>query len=135
MACLLLTDQQRHCLTAVLQDMDPTAPRECRRWPRNRVLLTMWVRKLSRKGKPALFRISAVNFSKRGVGLLSRQQMSVGERFVLPVRFEDCGGRLVLCQVRNSREMEDGQFRVGAIFTAWVDDAFGDTPIPADWRA
>lgn len=135
MSTVSLTSEQRHCLTAVLQDLDPSAPHESRRWSRHNVLMSMWIKKLSRKGKKSLFRISAVNISKRGVGLISRQQLSVGERFVLPLRFEDGGGRLVLCQVRNNRPTEDGQHRIGALFMAWVNDDQGDAAIPADWKA
>lgn len=135
MTTVSLTPDQRHRLTAVLQDMDPTAPRECRRYARRSVALSIWAKTLSRRGKSALFRVSAVNVSTRGVGLLSRRQLSVGERFVLPLRFEEGGGRLALCQVRNSRKLDDRQHHIGAMFVAWVNDDRADMPIPADWTA
>ncbi len=133
MNTMVLSREQTHKLRAVLQDLDPTAPQEQRLWPRHKVSLDMWIRTISPRGRTGVFKIMAMNLSKRGVGLLSKKLLSVGEKFALPLRFDEGGGKLVLCQVRNCRRLENGHCRVGATFLAWAEDEDGTTAIPAEW--
>ena len=133
MSMVSLTPEQTHTLVAVLGELDPLAPRENRRTQRHKVALDLWIRKLSPTGRHAVFKVMAANLSKRGVALFSRRKMSVGERFVLPLRFDDGGGRLMLCQVRNSRELAGGHQKIGGQFIAWVTDDDGLAKIPDEW--
>ena len=133
MSTVTLSREEKHRLSAVLRSMDPTAPKENRRWLRHKVLFDLWIKKVSRRGKKALFKVLAINVSKRGVAIVSPQKLSIGERFVMPLRFDDGGGRLVLCQVRDCRTLPSGEHRVGAYFIEWIEDTTGTTPIPAAW--
>ena len=133
MSTVVLTPEQTHTLRAVLQEMDPAAPAEQRLWPRHKVALDMWIRTISPRGRTGVFKVMAMNLSKRGVGLLSRRLLSMGEKFALPLRFDDGGGKLVLCQVRNARRLSNGHCKVGATFVTWIDDNEGNAKIPDDW--
>jgi len=117
----------------VLRDLDPTAIQEKRRFPRQKTALELYVRKLAPGARHALFKVLMVNTSKRGVGILAPRVMNLGERFVLPLRFDDGGGWLVLCSVRNRRKLAGGHWKIGAEFLAWVEDESGKTRIPAEW--
>jgi hypothetical protein len=102
---------------------------------RRKVALPLWLRRMPGAGsdRTQLFRIMAVDISKKGVGCLSRRRLEMGESFVLPLRFAEGGGELVLCRVRFLRQLESGHFRIGAEFVATTPDPTGRSRIPREW--
>ena len=132
-----LSAKERQQLLAVLRDLDETAPAEKRREMRRKVLLNMWIRKIGPSRRHAqsvaLIRASVVNVSAQGVGLLCSQPLSKQDRLVLPLRFREGGGWLVLCQVRNCQTTPNGEFRIGARFLDRIEDADGDAKVPMKW--
>ena len=110
-------------------------PTNHRRALRRKVALPLWLRRIPGCGseRSQLFRIMAVDISNKGIGCLSRRKLELGETFVLPLRFSEGGGQLVLCRVRFLRELASGHFRVGAEFAATTPDPTGRARIPEEW--
>ena len=69
----------------------------------------------------------------RGVGLLTKVVHVKADKFVMPLRFDEGGGWLVLCEVRNSKSLATGHYKVGARFIDRIEDPWGDAKIPGDW--
>jgi len=129
----LLSAQERHELVCVLRQLDPQSPPEKRRSPRRKALVSLWIRRLI-KGQPrSLLKLVLINVSENGVGTLAKTAFAVGDKFVMPLRFDEGGGWLVLCEVRNAKALPNGHYKVGAKFLDRVDDPCGDAKIPADW--
>lgn len=128
-----LTTSERQQLLAVLRDMDPAVPAEKRRRPRRKVSQSLWLRRIARDEKFPIQRATLVNSSPAGVGLLCAHVLPEGERFVIPLRFLEGGGWLVLCEVRNCRRLSDAHFKVGAKFIDKIEDEVGNARPPADW--
>jgi len=111
------------------------APANQRAADRRKVALPLWLRRLPGAGsdRSQLFRIMAVDISRKGIGCLSRRKMGLGENFVLPLRFTEGGGELVLCRVRYARQLQSGHYRLGAEFMATTPDPTGRARIPREW--
>jgi hypothetical protein len=133
MAETVLSSNQRQELLNVLQELDPTAPTEKRRSARRKVLKSLWIRNLTNTGARGLRKAVLENVSKRGVGLLVHRAMTKGDKFLLPLDFEDGSGWLVLCEARNCRRLASGQFKVGAGFIDRVERQGEEMQVPADW--
>jgi hypothetical protein len=131
----LLSTQERHQLVSVLRQLDPHAPAEQRRTPRRKALVNLWIRRISQKTTTAVARLVLVNVSQNGVGFLAKSEFAAGEKFVMPLRFDEGGGWLVLCEVRNAKALRDGHYKVGAKFLERIEDPSGDARIPGDWLA
>ena len=136
---LTLTTREREAVLGVLCELDPTRhglPSDLRNWKRKAVSQPLWVYRLREKGrhKAQVFRAVTRDVSAGGIGLYSKMPFEVGERFVLPVHFEE-GGRLYLCEVASVRTGPGGGFRsVGARFLASVEQGQGTVPeIPEEW--
>jgi len=127
-----LTADERHQLLAVLRDLDQEAPTEKRKTARRRVDLGIWIRPVSRKA-PGLLKATLVNVAAKGVAVIVGRPMRKGDRFVLPLRFREGGGWLVLCEVRNSSTQGGGAWKVGAGFLERIDDPEGTARPPMDW--
>jgi hypothetical protein len=126
-----LTAEERHQLLAVLRELDQKSPTEQRRGPRRKVQLNLEIRLL---GEKRLGRMPAilVNVAARGVGLQVERPMKVGQKFLLPLRFVEGGGWLVLCEVRNYLPLRVAH-KVGAKFLDRIDDPDGTSKPPMDW--
>jgi hypothetical protein len=126
-----LTLAERTQLMAVLRELDTAAPREKRREPRRKVIVELWIQPLG-KPRPARQKAFLVNVSKRGLALVTQRGLAVESRFVVTLRFEDGGGWLVLCEVRNCSSADD-EFKVGATLLDRIDDPKGNSKPPMDW--
>ena len=126
-----LTAEERHQLILVLRDLDQKAPTEHRRRPRRKVQLNVWIRLLEGKH---LKRMPAVlvNVAAQGVGLHVDRPLPCGQKFLLPLRFIEGGGWLVLCETRNCRPLRQ-TCRLGAKFLDRIDDPDGTARPPLDW--
>ena len=140
MSATELTQEERRKLIAVLRDLDVNGPPERRRTPRRKVLVNLWIRKVKAAGtlreKTAdvdMFTGTIVNVSQKGVGLLVTRELAVGDRFVVPLRFNEGGGWLVLCDVRNVTRTATGRYKIGAQFTERMEDPDGNAKVPLDW--
>jgi hypothetical protein len=130
-----LSAQERHQLVAVLRQLDPSSPVEQRRAPRRKALVNLWIRRIGKSRSRALARLVLINVSQSGVGILAKSPFERGEKFVMPLRFDEGGGWLVLCEVRNSKALANGHYKVGAKFLERIEDPSGDARIPGDWLA
>jgi hypothetical protein len=128
-----LSASERRQLLSVLRELDPAAPAEKRHKPRRKVAQNLWLRRIARDEKFPLQKATLINTSPSGAGLLCAGPLRVGERFVIPLRFAEGGGWLVLCESRNCRRLSDSHFKVGARFIDKVEDESGSTRPPADW--
>ena len=128
---LSLTAKERHQLLAVLREMDGNAPAEKRGEPRRNVFMSMWIRPIARR-KCGRQRANLINVASRGVGLETLQPLTRGQKFLLPLQFQDGGGWLVLCEVRSCTATKDGH-KVGAKFLDRIDDPKGNASPPMDW--
>ena len=131
-----LSDVEVQQVLGVLRDLAAEQkPTNHRRALRRKVALPLWLRRIPGRGaaRSQLFRIMAVDISSKGIGCLSRRKLELGEAFVLPLRFNEGGGQLVLCRVRFLRELASGHFRVGAEFAATAPDPTGRARIPEEW--
>jgi hypothetical protein len=126
-----LTSQERHQLLAVLREMDGNAPKEKRREPRRNILMRMWIRPIAHR-KCGRQRATLLNVASRGVGLMTLHALEKRQKFLLPLRFHDGGGWLVLCEVRSCVPAKDG-YKIGAKFLDRIDDLKGNAPPPMDW--
>jgi hypothetical protein len=131
----LLTDRERHELVAVLRQLDPQAPAEQRRTPRRKALVSLWIRRIGKGQSKAPAKQVLVNVSEQGVGMLGKAAFANGDKFVMPLRFDEGGGWLVLCEVRNSKALPNGHYKVGCKFIDRIEDPQGDAKIPGDWLA
>lgn len=127
-----LSKQEVQQLLAILTGKDSV---ENRRHPRHRVAQPVWVKRFaqSQRKRHELFKVMLTDASRRGVGLLSKRIFQTGESFVVPLRYAEGGGSLVLCRTRFCRSTESGHYRVGAEFAATIPDPDGKTRIPVEW--
>ena len=58
--------------------------------------------------------------------MLAKVGLATGDKFVLPLRFDEGGGWLVLCEVRNCRRLASGHFKIGGHFIERIEDAAGN---------
>jgi hypothetical protein len=128
-----LSLEERHQLVSVLRQLDPQSPAEQRRSPRRKALVNLWIRRINKHRSRALARLVLVNVSQTGVGFLAKSAFEAGEKFVMPLRFDEGGGWLVLCEVRNLKGLANGHYKVGAKFLERIEDPSGDARIPGDW--
>ncbi len=128
-----LSLDERHQLLSVLREMDPAGLPENRRKPRRKVSMNLWLRRIAKGATFPIQKVSLINASQAGAGLLCPQPLGTGERFVIPLRFAEGGGWLVLCETRNCRAVSQSHYKVGARFIDRVEDPEGTTRTPADW--
>ena len=129
-----LTRQERDQLMAVLRELDGGAPVEQRRAPRRRVFIHIAVRSVSaEERKLTLLRGTVCNIAQTGVGIRLRKPLAEGSKFMLPLRFREGGGWLVLCEVRNCEKIGEREYRVGGRFVDRIDDPTGESQPPMDW--
>jgi hypothetical protein len=133
-----LNTEERQKLLAVLRELDDHAV-ERRRDKRHEVTVHLYVRKVKSAhpqkgdGDIGLYPAEVLNVAARGVGFKVQNWMAVGDQVVLPLRFREGGGWLVLCQVRSCSPLSDGSYRVGAKFLERIDDPEGVAKVPVDW--
>jgi PilZ domain len=130
---IALNPEEREKLLNVLRELDPNVPAEKRRHKRRNTRLGLWIQPINEGGKRTVLKATLVNVAARGVGVEVKQPLTIGHKFLLRLRFREGGGWLVLCQVRNCRNLEDGQYRIGSQFLDRVDDPYGDLKPPFDW--
>jgi hypothetical protein len=128
-----LSSRERHQLLSVLRELDPAGVSEHRKKPRRKVLQGLWMRRISKGERFPVQKATLVNASQYGAGLLCAQPLAVGDRFVMPLRFAEGGGWLVLCETRNCKPLSDAHFKVGARFIDRIDDPTGTARAPGDW--
>jgi len=139
MSAVELNQQERQQLLDVLRDLDASKSAERRRDKRRDVVVNLVVRKVKssnvkKSAEPvSIFPGTVVNIATRGVGIKLAQLLEPGDKIVLPLRFREGGGWLVLCQVRSCSKLADGNFRVGAKFVERLEDPEGIAKIPVDW--
>ena len=126
-----LTANERQKLLAVLREMDHHAPEEKRSESRHKVLLDITIRTIAGR-RCTRHKATLVNVAKRGLGLIVPHQLPKGSRFIVPLRFHDGGGWLVLCEVQSCVEHRTG-YKVGARFQDRIDDPKGNAAPPMDW--
>lgn len=127
-----LSARERRQLLSVLRELDPAGLPENRRNNRRKVSSPLWLRRLS--GSPRLpIKAALINASAHGAGLLLPIALAVGDRFVVPLRFAEGGGWLVLCEVRNCKPLPGKHFQVGVRFVDRITDDQETGQIPADW--
>ena len=130
---IVLTTRERQQLLAVLSELHGKGPVEKRLHERRKVLLPIWIRPVVRGEKPGLIKATLMNVAARGVGLLLKQPLKKGHKFLISLRFREGGGWLVLCEVRNCSRNAAGAFKVGGRFVDRIDDPRGDAKPPLDW--
>lgn len=133
-----LSQDEKADLLGVLRDLDPThtgIPPELRRAKRRGVLEWMPVQLMPRfeGDRLRILRVLIKDVSAGGAGLYSRRPFAADDRFVLPVRFDEGGGKLFLCRVVFSRPASPRHHTVGAKFLASIDDPDATTMIPTEW--
>jgi len=81
-----------------------------------------------------------VNVSVQGVGIILSKALAKSAKFILPLRFSEGGGWLVLCEVRNCVSVlqvipnqYQRQWKVGARFLERIDDPKATAMPPLDW--
>jgi hypothetical protein len=132
----LLTAEERHALVAVLQELDPSAPREQRQTLRRKVLVESDVRVLVKGASRDTQRLAITNVSKNGAAILRNQPLAVGDKFTLHLHFgKGEGGWRVLCEVRNCRRLVGGRYKIGGRFIDRIEDPTGTATLPGDWLA
>lgn len=134
MATTDLNQKQRSQLLSILRELDPTAPAENRRHSRRKVLKALWIRQFNKTGDGPARKILLENVAKKGVGFLAHKPLEKGDKFLLPLDFEDGTGWTVLCEVRNCRKLSNGQYSVGARFIDQIERNGDTVQVPADWR-
>jgi hypothetical protein len=133
-----LSSKERQQLMDVLGEMNGTAT-ERRRDKRRPVTVKLYVRRVKAAShkkitdEVGLFSAIVVDVAAHGVGLQLRHALEAGDKIVLPLRFREGGGWLVLCQVRSCSPAGEGSFRVGAKFLERLDDPEGIAKVPVDW--
>jgi hypothetical protein len=132
MNAISLTADERHKLLAVLRELDEGAPAEKRRQARRKVQLDVPVRMVGRRPAKTV-KSMLIDVSARGVALIVGQELEKGEKLVLPLRFREGGGWLILCEVRNASALPHGRCKVGAKIVDRIDDPEGNARPPMDW--
>jgi hypothetical protein len=145
-----LTTQEKKRLLEALRDLQ-AGPKERRRDPRRPVQMSLCIRKIKsgklQQGAAApsgkrplravsevdLFSATLVNVSAHGVALVSKKSLAAGDKLLLPLRFREGGGWLVLCEVRNTSPQPNGRHRSGARFLDRIEDPDENAKIPMDW--
>jgi hypothetical protein len=130
---IALTVREKQQLLSVLRDLDPEAPSEKRQNPRRKVRLNLEIRAFSAGSSPIPVRAGLINVSPEGAGLIVSETLEVGNRLLLPLRFREGGGWLVLAEVRNCARLSHGQFKVGCLFREKIEDPDSNAQPPGDW--
>ena len=138
MSQLALTVEEKAQLLDVLSGLDPThqsIPPEQRRSRRRGVLEWMPVQLMPRfdGDKMRLLRVLIKDVSAGGAGIYARRPFASGDRFVLPIRFREGGGKLFLSQVVFSRPASPRHHAIGAKFIAAIDDPDATVAVPREW--
>ena len=129
-----LSAEERHKLVAVLRELDPGSPKEKRSGPRRKVLLSLWIRRVVRGKATGVNKVVLVDVSRKGLAVLTSQELEVGDKVVAPLQFGDGGGWLTLCEVRNCRKVAGvAKWKVGLQFVDRIEDTEGKGRIPGDW--
>ncbi|MGN6367950.1 MAG: PilZ domain-containing protein [Phycisphaerae bacterium] len=129
-----LSEEEKHRLMAVLRELDPAAPKEKRSGPRRKVLLRIWIRRIVKGKATGLQKVVLVDVSRKGLAILTPQELEVGDKVVAPLQFGEGGGWLTLCEVRNCRQVAGvPQWKVGLQFLERIEDTDGKARIPGDW--
>jgi hypothetical protein len=84
------------------------------------------------KGACGLISAKLINVAAGGIGLEVPNALPKGQRFTVHLRFQEGGGWLVLCEVRNCRPVAKA-FRIGAEFLNRIEDPEGTARIPRNW--
>jgi c-di-GMP-binding flagellar brake protein YcgR len=136
MSEVLLSEEERHQLVAVLRELDPGAPKEQRSGPRRKILLNIWIRQLAKGKARTLQKGLLVDISRKGLALLLDGPLNIGDKVVVPLEFGEGGGWLALCEVRNCRrEARATRWKVGVQFVDRIEDVDGKSRVPGDWLA
>src|SRR5579862_6819795 len=130
---VVLTPKERQQLLAVLQELDRDVPPEKRREIRRKIRLKQWIQPIAKGKKSTLLAARLVNISRHGVGLLLTHSLPLKQKFLVPLRFREGGGWLVLCEVQNCASLEDGTYKIGGRFIDKIDDPKGNAKPPLDW--
>jgi hypothetical protein len=129
---ITLTADERHQLLSVLRELDHDAPPEQRANLRRKVHLSLEIRPLPVR-QSNILSANLLNVSTQGVALKVEKSFAKGAKFLLPLKFSEGGGWLVLCEVRNSTRLPKGLWKVGARFIDRIDDPKGNSKPPMDW--
>jgi hypothetical protein len=135
MSTQILSAEERHALVAVLQELDPSAPREQRQAIRRKVLVESEVRILVKGAGKSTQKLAITNVSKNGAAIVRSEPLAVGDKFSLHLEFGEGGGWRVLCEVRNCRRLANGFFKIGGRFVDRIEDPSGTAQLPGDWLA
>lgn len=128
-----LSAKERHQLLAVLRELDQGAPPEKRQMPRQSALLRIRICVIKGKRKTASLVATVRDVAPRGIGLILRSPLEKKSKIIVPLKFREGGGWLILCEVRNCSDWQNGQFLVGARFLDRIDDPDGKAQPPMDW--
>ena len=131
---VMLSEEERHQLVAVLRELDPGSPKEKRSGPRRKVLLKLWIRSIDNGKATGLQKVVLVDVSRKGLAILAPQALKAGSKVVAPLQFGDGSGWLTLCEVRNCRQVVGApRWKVGLQFLDRIEDTNGKSKIPGDW--
>ena len=130
---MTLTVREKQQLLSVLRDLDPESPHEQRRSARRKVRLSLQIKAFESGSAPYPVRAALINVSPDGAGLMVSEDLEVGHKLLLPLRFREGGGWLVLAEVRNCTRVRQGQFKVGCFFREKIEDSAGTAQPPSDW--
>jgi hypothetical protein len=128
-----LSSRERHQLLTILRELDPAAPAETRKHPRRSVALDATIRIFGGKLGITLLKAKLVNVSPKGLAITLARPLQPGDRLAIPLRFDDGGGWLALCEVKNARSLSPGLYRVGLQILERIDDPEGTSRTPMDW--
>ena len=126
-----LTLEEKHQLLSVLRELDPKAPAEQRRALRRKVHVEVPIRTLGQN--PAVLKSTIVNTSASGAAFVVNAPLPKKAKLLLPLRFCEGGGWLMLCEVRNCVPYPKRHWRIGARFLDHMDDPQGTAKVPLDW--
>jgi hypothetical protein len=126
-----LTSQEKHRLLSVLRELDGHSPAERRRFFRRKVQIRATINTL--KSPSIIMKSVIADISPHGAALLIPRALPKKAKFILPLRFSEGGGWLVLCEVRNCAPQSERMWRVGARFLEHIDDPRGTEQPPLDW--
>lgn len=128
---LTLSAAERHRLLSVLQELDHDAPPEKRTNLRRKVRVQENIRIVEENNAPSTSII--VNVSANGAAIVLSRPLPKKAKFILPLRFRDGGGWLVLCEVRNCVAQPRREWKIGARFVDRIEDPRGTAKPPMDW--
>jgi hypothetical protein len=126
-----LTMEEKHQLLSVLRELDPKAPSEQRRAPRRKIHVEAPIRIIG--PNPTVINSTIVNTSSSGAAVVINAPLAKKAKFLLPLRFCEGGGWMMLCEVRNCVPYPKRQWRIGARFLDHMDDPQGTAKVPLDW--